>query len=192
MAALVELYFRALKAVIAFLLAAMVAMVFGNVVLRYGFNSGITVSEELARWSFVWMVFIGAVVALREHRHLGMDFIVKALPRRGRKACLVVSHLLMIFVTWLLLRGSWKQTLLNLDVPAPVTGLSSGWFYGIGVFFGVSAGIILIYELYRILTGRVSDDELIVVVENEEFAAGVPAIGDDPAAARPKIVKAKP
>ena len=53
-------------------------------------------------------------------------------------------------------------------------------------------GSLLFIPLYRILTGRVSDDELIVVVENEEFAAGVPAIGDDPAAAKPKIVKAKP
>lgn len=52
-------------------LALMVVMVFGNVVLRYGFNSGITVSEELSRWLFVWMTFLGAVVALRAHGHLG-------------------------------------------------------------------------------------------------------------------------
>ena len=38
-------------------LAGMVVMVFGNVVLRYGFNSGITASEELSRWLFVWMTF---------------------------------------------------------------------------------------------------------------------------------------
>ena len=55
----------------------MVVMVFGNVVLRYGFNSGITVSEELSRWLFVWMTFLGAIVALRNarppgHRHAGV------------------------------------------------------------------------------------------------------------------------
>ena len=40
--------------------AAMLAMVFGNVVLRYAFNSGITVSEELSRWAFVWMIWTAA------------------------------------------------------------------------------------------------------------------------------------
>ena len=51
-------------------LAIMVVLVFGNVVLRYGFNSGITTSEELSRWLFVWVTFLGAVVALNERTHL--------------------------------------------------------------------------------------------------------------------------
>ncbi len=46
-------------------LAGMVVLVFGNVVLRYGFNSGIVVSEEAARWLLVWLTFLGAIVALQ-------------------------------------------------------------------------------------------------------------------------------
>ena len=49
---------RAINLLIALALAVMVAMVFGNVVLRYAFNSGISVSEELSRWFFVWMIFL--------------------------------------------------------------------------------------------------------------------------------------
>lgn len=56
---------RALEFLIAAGLAVMVVLVFGNVVLRYGFNSGITVSEEVSRWLFIWGTFLGAVVALR-------------------------------------------------------------------------------------------------------------------------------
>lgn len=164
----VDFYFQALKAIIAALLALMVVMVFGNVVLRYGFNSGITVSEELARWSFVWLVFLGAIVALREHQHLGMDFIVRALPRAGRIACHVVSHVLMLYATWLFFWGSWKQTLLNWDVPAPASNLSTGLFYAAGLVFSVSAGCILLVQLYRGLSGRASDEELISIRESEE------------------------
>lgn len=171
MSAVIEFCFRAMKVAIALLLAVMVAMVFGNVVLRYAFNSGITVSEELARWCLVWMTFIGAVVALRERQHLGMDFVIRKLPRWGKQACLVVSHALMLYVTWLFLAGSWRQTLLNYDVPAPVTGLSTGLFYGIGVFFSVLAGAILLSDLYRVLVGRIADEELIGVAESEERPA---------------------
>ena len=91
----------------------MVVLVFGNVVLRYAFNSGITVSEELSRLLFVWLTFLGAIVALREHGHLGVDMLVKRLPPAGKKICLVVSQLLMLYVTWLFLQGSWEQTMIN-------------------------------------------------------------------------------
>jgi TRAP-type C4-dicarboxylate transport system permease small subunit len=64
----------------------MAAMVFGNVVLRYVFNSGIAVSEELSRWLFVWMTFLGAVVALKENGHLGTDMLVSRLGRTGKRS----------------------------------------------------------------------------------------------------------
>jgi TRAP-type transport system small permease protein len=167
-ARLVEGYFRLLKLVIAGCLALMVVLVFGNVVLRYGFNSGITVSEELSRWLFVWMIFMGAVVALRRRAHLGVDSIVAMLPVGGKKACFAVSHLLMLYCVWLFLKGSWQQTLINMDVSAPATGLSSGFFYGVGIVFCVPAAGILLNNLYRLFTGRIPDDELIQVKESEE------------------------
>ena len=68
---LVDLYFALLRGIVAVLLAGMVVLVFGNVVLRYAANSGIPVSEELSRWFFVWLVFLGSIVALRDHQHLG-------------------------------------------------------------------------------------------------------------------------
>jgi TRAP-type transport system small permease protein len=166
----VDLYFSALKFLVALFLAIMVVLVFGNVFLRYAFNSGITVSEELSRWLFVWVTFLGALVALREHAHLGVDTLVKRLPAIGKKICLVISLLLMLYVTWLLLQGSWEQTLINLDVKAPATGLSSGLFYGVGLVFGVSSGLILLHQLYRVAAGKVSDDELVMVKESEEQA----------------------
>ena len=168
MAKLVDYYFRALKALIALCLLLMVVLVFGNVVLRYGFNMGITLSEELSRWLFVYLVFLGAVVAMREHAHLGMDGVVKRLPPAGKKACLVLSHLLMLWATWLLLQGSWAQTLINLTSTAPSSGLSLGIFYGVGIIYGVSVSAILLWDLYRILIGAVSDDELVMIRESEE------------------------
>ena len=165
---LVDGYFHLLKALIALFLAIMVVLVFGNVVLRYAFNTGITVSEEVSRWLFVWLTFLGAIVALREHGHLGVDTLVKRLPPRWRKACLIASLLLMLFATWLLLRGSWEQTKINLDVAAPASGLSTGWFYGVGIVFSVSALAILLYDLYRVVSGKLSDAELVMVRESEE------------------------
>ncbi len=78
------------------LLAVMVVMVFGNVVLRYLFDTGIDVSEELSRFFFVWLTFIGAVVVGRENAHLGVETLVSRLGDTGRKVCMVLSDLFII------------------------------------------------------------------------------------------------
>ena len=156
-------YCRGLEGLMVVMLAIMVVMVFGNVVLRYGFNFGITVSEEVSRWLFVWMTFLGAIVAVREHGHLGTDMLIGKLPRGGKKLCLVVSHILMLYATWLLLTGSWQQTVINLEVAAPTTGAPVAIFYAVGVVFAVSTAVFLVYDLWRVVSGQLRDDELVMV-----------------------------
>jgi len=168
--ALLDRFCRLLEALMVLLLALMVVLVFGNVVLRYAFDSGITVSEEVSRWLFVWMTFLGAIIAIREHGHLGTDMLVSRLPVAGKKACLVVGHLMMLYVTWLLFQGSLAQARINWDVEAPVTGASVAIFYGSGVFFAVFAGLLLLRETWRAISGRLSDAELVTVQESEDLA----------------------
>lgn len=164
-------YTRALDMLSGLCLAIMVVLVFGNVVLRYTMNSGITVSEELSRWLFVWLTFMGAVVALREHGHLGTDVLVSRLPAAGKKVCLVLAQVAMLYVSWLLLKGSWAQMVINADTEAPVTGASVGIFYASGVLMGGSALAILLRDLLRTLFVPLSDNELVMVRESEELAA---------------------
>lgn len=168
MGRILDLYCHALKFIIAICLMVMVVLVFGNVLLRYGFNLGITISEELSRWLLVWLTFLGAIVALRQHAHLGVDTLVRALPAAGKRLCFIASYSLMLFADWLLLSGSWKQALIGLGDRAPATGLSFAFFYGAGVVFGLSAGVILLHDLMRVLTGAASEDDLVAVRDNEE------------------------
>jgi len=160
-------YCRFLEYAIAACLAAMVALVFTNVILRYVFNSGLDIAEELSRWLFVWLTFLGAVVGMHRHAHLGTEVLVGRLGPAGRKACLLIGYALMFTVCWQLFSGSWTQTVINLDVTAPTTGWSMAWVYGVGLVFSVSAAFILGADLFKLLTGRVSDDELIIIKESE-------------------------
>ena len=184
-------YTRVLDALSGLCLAVMVVLVFGNVVLRYTLNSGITVSEELSRWLFVWLTFMGAVVALREHGHLGTDALVSRLPAVGKKTCLVLAQIAMLHVSWLLLSGSWAQMLINWDTEAPVTGASVGIFYASGVLMGGSGMAILLHDLLRTLFVPLAEHELVMVQESEELAAlahrpaGVDAPPEAPDSRRP-------
>ena len=171
MGRLLDLYCTALKAAIAVCLATMVVLVFSNVVLRYVFNSGIATSEELSRWLLVWLTFLGAIVALRQHAHLGVDSLVRALPPAGRLDCFVASYALMLYADWLITLGSWKQTVITFADTAPASGISVGlFFYSAGLVFGVSAFVILLHDLVRVLTGAATAEDLITVKESDERA----------------------
>ena len=162
---------RWINLLIALALAVMVAMVFGNVVLRYAFNSGIAISEEVSRWLFVWITFLGAIVAVRERGHLGTDFLLARLPPLGQRICLALSYALMIWCTWLLFSGAPAQARINWDVDAPVTGASMAIFYASGLVFAVAAGLLLALDLGRIVSGQMPDSELVQIAESEELAA---------------------
>jgi TRAP-type transport system small permease protein len=171
---LIDQYCRFLSVLMVAALALMVVLVFGNVVLRYGFNSGFTVSEELSRWLFVWMTFLGAVVALNEGTHLGTDTLVSRIPVAGQKFCFVVGHLLMLFICWLLFKGAWDQVVINLTTTSAAMEASVAIFYACGLVLSVSGGLILVHHLWRLATGQLSNDELIGIRESEEEPVDVP------------------
>lgn len=166
---LIDTYFRALKFLVVFMISTMVLLIFGNVVLRYGFNSGISVSEELSRWAFVWLTYTGAIIAMRENTHLGMDSLVSRLSISGKRFCYVLSHLLMLLCVVLFGIGSWEQASLNLHTEASASGFSVGlFFYGTGVFFSLPAFLILLKNLWLVFTGGLQESELISIKESEE------------------------
>lgn len=157
---MIDYLFRPLEVAIVVLLAAMVIMVFGNVVLRYGFNTGIVVSEEMSRYLFVWLTFIGAVVTFRENAHMGVETLVRQFPRRGRLICMVASNVIIFFCVAVFFWGTWKQAPINASMTAPVTGLPMIWVYGVGFFTGGAMAIIALIRIVRILTGHITDAEI--------------------------------
>jgi TRAP-type C4-dicarboxylate transport system permease small subunit len=163
-------YFKLLEGLLVLCLGAMVLMVLGNVILRYGFNSGITVSEELSRFAFVWLTFVGAVVGLREGAHLGVDTLVRKLPLLGRRLCFIASEALMLLCCVLFFIGTWRQHGINAGTLAPVTEISMEWVFGVAYLSAGSMALIIVVRLLRLALGRLSDDELIAVAESEEQA----------------------
>ena len=169
---IIDGYCRLLAVLMVLSLAAMVVMVFGNVVMRYGFNSGLTLSEELSRWLFVWMTFLGAVVALNERAHLGTDSLIVRLPVAGKKVCLGLALLLMLFICWLIFKGSLEQTKINWGSTSAVMETSMGYFYASGLVFAVLAVPVLLLNLWRLVSGQMSDSELIGIRESDDMPHG--------------------
>lgn len=157
---LTDLFYKCLGLIMVLLLAAMVVMVFGNVLLRYGFNSGILVSEELSRYCFVWLTFVGAVLTFREHAHMGIESLVQRFGHRGRLICMAASNVIIMACSGVFFWGAVMQFDINATMFAPVTGISLAWVYGIGLFTGAVCFVISALRLIQILIGKVSDEDM--------------------------------
>jgi len=170
----IDLFFKLLELLVVVLLVTMVVMVFGNVVLRYGFNSGITVSDEMSRYCFIWLTYIGAMIAMREKGHLGVDTLVSRLSVTSKKVCLFLSESLMLLCNLLFVLGTWKMHDLQVTNVSPVVGISMIWIYGVGYVVGVVMALFNLHVLYRLVTNQLAEDELVQVVESEDVPHALP------------------
>ncbi len=113
------------------LLACMVLIVFGNVISRYFLKFALAWSEEVSRFMFIWLVFLGAVLAYVNDEHLGLDLVIKSVPKKVGEAMLIIVDLLVAYSLYLiaaggleLARGSWKWL-------SPASSFSYGVVYTI-------------------------------------------------------------
>ena len=91
---LIDKLFHAIDCFTGILTGLMVLFVFLNVVLRTFFNSGLTWSEELARYLFVYVTYIGAISAMHSNAHLGVDTLLSRVSPKVQLALYLVSRLL--------------------------------------------------------------------------------------------------
>ncbi|WP_238923717.1 TRAP transporter small permease [Achromobacter ruhlandii] len=134
-------------------LVVMVVLLFGNVAMRYLFNSGINVSDEISRLAFVWMIFLGSVLALRDHQHIGVTMLAERFGPAARRVSHIVCQLLVLWMLWLLADGSWAQTLIGLDTRLPVTAMPLAVFNAAALYAAVAMGLLTLFDLIRVLAG---------------------------------------
>jgi len=151
---------RAAEWLLIALLAVMVVLVFGNVVLRYVFNSGIVFSEEVSRFVFMWLTLIGALVVMKDNAHLGMSSVVDRLGETGQRLCRFVSDSLTLACCLLLAHGTWKQVVIGMDNRSPVTDVPLGLVYLCLLISSAGMAALVAHSLWRQLAGRMTREEL--------------------------------
>ncbi len=145
--------FKAFDVFIVIGMAVISLLIFTNVVLRYGFSSGIPFAVEVSRVVLVWVIFMGSVVALAKGAHLGVDSLVVRLPRRARFVCFLVSYGLMLWCCWLLANGSWSLTLIEWSNVQALSGIPVGAIYAAGLAASILMALVLVVDLLRSLRG---------------------------------------
>ncbi|MET0334450.1 MAG: TRAP transporter small permease subunit [Rhizobacter sp.] len=132
-------------------LAVMALAVFINVVLRYGFGSGIAASEELSRLLFVWMVFIGATAAYPLGEHMAFTSLLRPLQSKPVALALMTRliHALVVVACVLVGWGAWQQVVVGLDSKSVVLGYPS-WLLPLPALLCTAAiGVMALMDMVR-------------------------------------------
>lgn len=145
---------QALKILMVLCIVTMSVLVLTNVVLRYGFNSSLIATEEIARYAFVWLTFLGGILAFARNRHVRMDLFVNRLPKRPRTAVFLAGDIIILVCCYLIVRGCYELASLNMINRLPVTGLSVAWLYAAGIPFGIAVAGLVLRQMVRRLTGK--------------------------------------
>ncbi|NCB00773.1 MAG: TRAP transporter small permease [Spirochaetia bacterium] len=127
------------------LLVLMVLIVFSNVVLRYGFNSGIRWSEEVALIIVIWFTFIAMALGVKENLHINITILPKKLPRIFNDILNILKYVLEIFIGIILFYYGYGVTKNAARSSLPATGISNAINY---IIVPIAAVFITLYALY--------------------------------------------
>jgi TRAP-type C4-dicarboxylate transport system permease small subunit len=126
---LVEAIDRLSQAVVACLVGIMVTVVFAQVIFRYALVRPIFWADELSRYLFVWIAFVGAVVAMGSHLHYGFDYVMERCPFSVRRAVGVLMSLLTVGFFLLCLIAGFEAVWIVSGQKSPSLQISMGWVY---------------------------------------------------------------
>ena len=143
-----EKILSALRFLIAVFAAVLVVVVFSNVICRYFLQFAIAWAEETARFLFIWLAFMGAVVANANNEHMKFDLLVSKLPKKTGALVTVLANGIILVILFLIIKGGFTIVRVNSEWMTPVLEIPYGAVYSIVPVCGT---LLLVQFLSRML-----------------------------------------
>lgn len=120
---------RAETVLLILILTVLISLSFGQVVLRNLFNEGILWADILCRQLVLWVGFLGASLAVRENRHLSIDFIPHLVSEQAKRWLKAVSRLAAAVISLFLAKASLEFVIFEFEGEATLfSDIPTWWF----------------------------------------------------------------
>jgi TRAP-type transport system small permease protein len=137
----------AVRWVVILMMALMTAVVFSQVLARYFFNFSLSWSEEIARFAFVWLSFMGAAILVRRDEHIRVTMVVDALPTPVWAITRALEYTGVLICLYFFVSGGLSLTEAEWSQLAPATQIPMGWIY---LVIPIASGLMLLWTLSAI------------------------------------------
>lgn len=149
---------RMLEGILAVIIAILSCIIFINIILRYGFHTSILSIDELSRLLFVWLTFIGAIVAFMDNSHVQVTFLVEKLSPTNQQRVSLLTHtlILLLCLAW---PGAIEKTAQDWSNLSPILGVPVGLMYAAAIPTSLIIALLELRHLYRQLTSAPSRNQ---------------------------------
>ncbi len=145
---------------VTFFLAAMVVIVFLQIIGRYVLFWSLPWSEELSRYLMIWMAYIASNVALYKGLHVSMRAFLNILSEKNRNYLFFVMNFgILLFLTVVIFYG-YKNIIIVSNQTTPVLGISMGWAYAAVPFGCLLMLVQVITNIFDFLTRKIICKEI--------------------------------
>ncbi|MBN9671969.1 TRAP transporter small permease [Roseibium aggregatum] len=127
---LLDLSELALAVVCVIAFVAMFVLGIATVVFRYVIESSLAFPDELIRYLFIWMIFLGSAIAFRRNMHAAIGILVAHLPPVLKRSALILATLACVLFFAVLFRSGLLLTLRVQAQISPALEVSMAWVYG--------------------------------------------------------------
>jgi len=136
------------------LMLVMTFTVFVQIVFRYVFNTPLDWSEEIARFSFVWVSFLGASALMRVREHINVTVFTDNFPPALRRGCVFLANIVAIVCIYFFVVGGIALTRNEWSQLAPTTQIPMGWIYIAVPISAVLMGVWVLLQMFDLLLAR--------------------------------------
>lgn len=157
MAKLENVIVKILYYVLALLMFVMVSVVTAQVISRYVFGNPFTWTEEMARYTFVWLSMLGLAVGVKYGSHIALDILVKKLQGAAQKGLMIVNQLFILAFGAFLTYSGMKIVEIGSRQHSPSLELPMQWVYVVIPVAGVLVIFFSINETIRLIKRKAGE-----------------------------------
>lgn len=132
----------------ALLMFMMAAIIFAQVIFRYVFGTPLSWSEELGRYIFVWMSFLGMAVAIHKGSHVALDILVSYLKNTSKKTLMIINNLLVLLFSVILTYSGFKLVQLGVNQTSPTLKIPMEFVY---IVIPISGMLLLYFVMSQLI-----------------------------------------
>jgi TRAP-type C4-dicarboxylate transport system permease small subunit len=151
---------RILEVFLISIFALLVVDVLFQVFSRYILGTSFTWTEELARFSLIWMTILGAAYLNGKREHLSMDFLYQKLSvTNKKKASILVEILVFLFALVVMVIGGFNlvYTTLHLEQLSGTLRIPLGYVYAVMPVSGLLIMLFCVYHISKINSNQITD-----------------------------------
>jgi len=140
---------QVLKNIVILQFISIIVIVFLQVCLRYLFNKSIAWTEEYSRFTFIWIIFLGTVIALDQGSHFIFDALVALFPKKLQKIINIFADSIVLFVLIFITFWGFKLSFFNMGQYTPIMRISYGFLH---IVIPISSSIMSIIKIKQLLS----------------------------------------